>query len=168
MESLFRCPVCGAPLDRGDRAYRCPAGHSYDIAREGYTYLLPPNQKHSAAPGDDRDMAAARRDFLSKGYYDLLLNTLCCQILSLSGESPVIWDVGCGEGFYTSGIFQTLAAAGKSPRMAGTDISAPPPSGRKALRGLWPPPSTCRRRTARRTFCWTASPPWRWRNSGEC
>ena len=109
MESLFRCPVCGAPLDRGDRAYRCPAGHSYDIAREGYTYLLPPNQKHSAAPGDDRDMAAARRDFLSKGYYDLLLNTLCCQILSLSGESPVIWDVGCGEGFYTSGIFRTLA-----------------------------------------------------------
>ena len=67
MESLFRCPVCGAPLDRGDRAYRCPAGHSYDIAREGYTYLLPPNQKHSADPGDDRDMAAARRDFLSKG-----------------------------------------------------------------------------------------------------
>ena len=81
MESLFRCPVCGAPLDRGDRAYRCPAGHSYDIAREGYTYLLPPNQKHSA--------------------------------------------VGCGEGFYTSGIFRTLAAAGKSPRMAGTDISKP-------------------------------------------
>ena len=112
MESLFRCPVCGAPLDRGDRAYRCPAGHSYDIAREGYTYLLPPNQKHSADPGDDRDMAAARRDFLSKGYYDPLLNTLCCQILSLSGESPVIWDVGCGEGFYTSGIFRTLAAAG--------------------------------------------------------
>ena len=45
MESLFRCPVCGAPLDRGDRAYRCPAGHSYDIAREGYAYLLPPQSK---------------------------------------------------------------------------------------------------------------------------
>ena len=65
--SLVRCPVCGAPLSREERVYRCPAGHSYDIAREGYTYLLPPNQKHSAAPGDDRDMAAARRDFLSKG-----------------------------------------------------------------------------------------------------
>ena len=91
----------------------CIRDSSYDIAREGYTYLLPPNQKHSADPGDDRDMAAARRDFLSKGYYDPLLNTLCCQILSLSGESPVIWDVGCGEGFYTSGIFRTLAAAGR-------------------------------------------------------
>ena len=49
--SLFCCPVCGAPLERGERAYACPAGHSYDLAREGYAYLLPPNQKHSAAPG---------------------------------------------------------------------------------------------------------------------
>nr|WP_325252477.1 methyltransferase domain-containing protein [uncultured Oscillibacter sp.] len=121
--SLFRCPVCEAPLARGARAYVCPSGHSYDLAREGYAYLLPPNQKHSAAPGDDRRMAQARRDFLSKGYYELLLNTLCCQILSLCGESPVILDAGCGEGYYTAGIFQALEAAGKSPRMAGTDIS---------------------------------------------
>ena len=123
MTSLFRCPVCGAPLDREERVCRCPNRHSYDIAREGYTYLLPPNQKHSAAPGDDRGMAAARRDFLSKGYYAPLLNTLCCQILSLSGDFPVIWDVGCGEGYYTAGIYQALTAAGRSPRMAGTDIS---------------------------------------------
>ena len=123
MTSLFRCPVCGAPLDREERICRCPNRHSYDIAREGYTYLLPPNQKHSAAPGDDRGMAAARRDFLSKGYYAPLLNTLCCQILSLSGDFPVIWDVGCGEGYYTAGIYQALAAAGKQPEMAGTDIS---------------------------------------------
>lgn len=121
--SLFRCPVCGAALARGGHAYRCPAGHSYDIAREGYTYLLPPNQKHSAAPGDDRGMAQARREFLSKGYYAPLLNTICSQILSRSGDSPVILDAGCGEGYYTAGIHQALCAAGKTPRMAGTDIS---------------------------------------------
>ena len=40
--SLFRCPVCGAPLNREEHTYRCAAGHSYDIAKEGYTYLLPP------------------------------------------------------------------------------------------------------------------------------
>ena len=123
MTSLFRCPVCGAPLAREAQAYRCPGRHSYDIAREGYTYLLPPNQKHSAAPGDDKGMASARREFLSKRYYDSLLNTLCCQIQSFSGDSPVILDVGCGEGYYTAGIFQALTAAGKAPRMAGTDIS---------------------------------------------
>ncbi len=121
--SLFRCPVCGAPLDRGERAYTCPNRHSYDLARAGYAYLLPPNQKHSSAPGDDRQMAQARREFLSKGYYEPLLKTLCCQILSLCGESPVILDAGCGEGYYTAGIFQALGAAGRTPRMAGTDIS---------------------------------------------
>jgi 23S rRNA (guanine745-N1)-methyltransferase len=121
--SLFCCPLCGEPLDRSDRVYRCPKGHSYDIAKEGYTYLLPPNQKHSSAPGDDKGMAAARREFLSKGYYQPLLNTLCCQILSHSGDSPAILDTGCGEGYYTAGIYQALTAAGKTPRMAGTDIS---------------------------------------------
>ena len=121
--SLFRCPVCSEPLERGERAYRCPNRHSYDLAKEGYTYLLPPNQKHSPAPGDDKGMAQARREFLSKGYYAPLLNTLCSQTLSHSGDSPVILDAGCGEGYYTAGIYQALLAAGKAPRMAGTDIS---------------------------------------------
>ena len=123
MESLFRCPVCGAPLTREERIYRCGAGHSYDIAKEGYTYLLPPNQKHSSAPGDDRSMAAARRDFLAKGYYSPLLNTICSHFLMHSGASPTVLDAGCGEGYYTAGIFQALSAAGLAPRMAGTDIS---------------------------------------------
>ena len=113
MKSLFRCPVCGGPLDREERVYRCADRHSYDIAREGYTYLLPPNQKHSAAPGDDKAMAAARRAFLSKGYYRPLLNTLCSRIAVLPGEKPVILDAGCGEGYYTGGIRQALAVAGK-------------------------------------------------------
>ena len=117
--SLFRCPVCKAPLAREARAYACPSGHSYDLAREGYAYLLPPNQKHSAAPGDDRRMAQARRDFLSKGYYAPLLNTLCCQILSLCGESPVILDAGCGEGYYTAGIFQALEKFRRVLRLGG-------------------------------------------------
>ena len=121
--SLFRCPVCGAPLERGERACVCPNRHSYDLAREGYAYLLPPNQKHSAAPGDDRQMAQARREFLSKGYYEPLLNTLCCRILSLCGQTPAILDAGCGEGYYTAGIFRRLKDAGRAPRMAGTDIS---------------------------------------------
>ena len=121
--SLFRCPVCGGPLVREERAYRCEKGHSYDLAKEGYTYLLPPNQKHSSAPGDDKGMAAARREFLSKGYYAPLLNTICSQILACSGDAPVLLDTGCGEGYYTAGIYQALCAAGKTPRTAGIDIS---------------------------------------------
>lgn len=123
MESLFRCPLCEKPLRREEGAYRCPSGHSFDIAREGYTHLLPANRKHSAAPGDDREMAAARRDFLSCGYYNPLLNTLCSEIAPRCGEFPALLDSGCGEGYYTAGIYQALRAAGKQPRMAGIDIS---------------------------------------------
>ncbi len=121
--SLFRCPLCAAPLERTAAAYRCPLRHSFDLAREGYVHLLPPNQKHSALPGDDREMVRARRDFLSKGYYKLLLNTICNLSVALSAEFPTVLDAGCGEAWYTAGVHQALLEAGKRPRMAGTDIS---------------------------------------------
>lgn len=121
--SLFRCPLCAAPLEREAGAYRCKAGHSFDVAREGYVHLLPPNQKHSALPGDDRDMVLARREFLSRGYYRPLLNTVCSRMSAVSGEAPVLLDAGCGEGYYTAGVCQALRAAGRRPRAAGTDIS---------------------------------------------
>ncbi len=121
--SLFRCPLCARPLEREGSALRCPEGHSFDLAREGYVHLLPPNQKHSVLPGDGREMVLARREFLSKGYYKSLLNTICNQFLTLPGDAPAILDAGCGEGYYTAGVYDALRAAGKRPCMAGTDIS---------------------------------------------
>lgn len=123
MPCLFTCPACGAPLTRETGRCRCPAGHSYDIAKEGYTYLLPANRKHSHDPGDDRNMAAARRAFLSRGYYRPLLDALCQLSVSHTGSAPAVLDAGCGEGYYTAGIFESLRRAGKTPAMAGTDIS---------------------------------------------
>ena len=67
--SFFRCPLCAAPLEDAPTVLRCPSGHAFDKAREGYTNLLPANQKHSKAPGDDKGMSAARRAFLDKGWY---------------------------------------------------------------------------------------------------
>ena len=123
MNSLFVCPLCGEALDRRDGVYRCPNGHSYDIAKEGYTYLLPVNRKHSKAPGDDKAMAAARSAFLSKDYYAPLRDALCQLAVSLTGDAPTVLDSGCGEGYYTAAIRRALCDAGKTPRMAGTDIS---------------------------------------------
>lgn len=125
MSSLFVCPLCGGVLTRGERSYLCPAGHCFDIAREGYTYLLPVNRKHSRAPGDDKAMAAARNGFLSKGYYAPLRDMLCQLSVALTGPAPAVLDSGCGEGYYTAGIYQALCAAGKAPVMAGIDISKP-------------------------------------------
>lgn len=121
--SLFICPVCGGTLIRGEHAYRCSNGHSYDIAKEGHTHLLPVNRKNSKMPGDDKGMANARSAFLSKDYYAPLRNALCELAVSLCGDSPCVLDTGCGEGYYTSGVYQALLKAGKRPQMAGTDIS---------------------------------------------
>ena len=123
--SLFCCPLCAAPLMRDERSYRCPAGHSFDLAAAGYTHLLPPNRKHSKAPGDDKEMVAARSAFLEKGYYLPLrqaLEELACA-LTAPLEVPVLLDSGCGEGWYTAGLFHALSAQGKQPRVAGVDIS---------------------------------------------
>ena len=45
MTSLFCCPLCGRSLVRQEQTYRCPGGHSFDIAKEGHTHLLPVNRK---------------------------------------------------------------------------------------------------------------------------
>ena len=82
MESMFCCPVCGERLTREARLYRCAGGHCFDLAREGYVNLLPANQRHSAAPGDDREMVAARTRFLDGGWYAPLRQKLC----ALAGE----------------------------------------------------------------------------------
>ena len=74
--SFFRCPLCSAPLIRGDHTYTCPGGHSFDRAAAGYVHLLPANRKHSRNPGDDQAMVAARSAFLEKGYYAPLREAL--------------------------------------------------------------------------------------------
>lgn len=121
MNSLFRCPLCAKALTREEHRYTCPDGHSFDRAAEGYTHLLPANQKHSKNPGDDKQMVAARCAFLDKGYYAPLRDTLSDLAIRLLADtpSPVLLDSGCGEGYYTAG----LAAALPLARVAGIDIS---------------------------------------------
>ena len=121
MNSLFVCPHCGGPLERGERAYACPSGHSFDIAREGYVHLLPANRKHAKNPGDDKGMASARSRFLSGGYYAPLRDALCGLAGAYAGPEEGVLDSGCGEGYYTAGLWEAL----NRPRLAGIDLSKP-------------------------------------------
>ena len=119
MNSLFVCPLCGGALTRREGSYLCPAGHCFDIAREGYTYLLPVNRKHSKTPGDDKAMAAARHAFLEKGYYAPLCEELCQLAVELTGDAPAVLDNGCGEGYYTVGMYDAVPGM----QIIGVDIS---------------------------------------------
>ena len=112
-------------MTQEERGCICPARHSFDRAAAGYVHLLPPNRMHSKAPGDDREMVAARAAFLERGYYAPLRQALEELVLEASAhlEGPVLLDSGCGEGYYTAGMFRALERAGHRPRAAGIDIS---------------------------------------------
>lgn len=125
MKSLFRCPLCQAPLEREETRWLCPNRHSFDRAAAGYVHLLPANKKHSKDPGDDKTMVAARSAFLEKDYYAPLRDSLCKVILQYTEDlpAPVILDSGCGEGYYTAGLYRALSEAGRTPQIAGVDLS---------------------------------------------
>ena len=123
MKSLFCCPVCGENLLREEKRYVCSGGHSFDLAREGYVNLLPANRQHSKAPGDDKDMAAARTRFLDGGWYAPLRAALVELAEKALPQGGALLDAGCGEGWYTSALADAVKSRGG--QTAGVDLSKP-------------------------------------------
>lgn len=111
------CPVCSEPLAWGEHSCRCAAGHSFDIARQGYVNLLTVDRKHSLNPGDTREQVAARRQFLDGGFYAPIADALLEEASLRSITGPIL-DVGCGEGYYSSHVARGLGAD-----LTGLDIS---------------------------------------------
>ena len=100
----WQCPLCGEKLT-GDSTLKCTKGHCFDRAKEGYWHLLPVQSMRTKAPGDSKEMVAARRAFLNAGYYGIFgraLGELCLEYgLPAAPEAPLhLLDAGCGEGWY--------------------------------------------------------------------
>lgn len=115
------CPVCGRTLQKQDKSWHCEKGHSFDEAASSYLHLLPSNKMNSKLPGDNKQMVSARRNFLQKGYYHAIsdkLNEVAVSLLEKK-EQPLVLDVGCGEGYYTSRLKAQLPQA----EVCGMDIS---------------------------------------------
>lgn len=126
----WRCPLCGGPLHAAgpSQALRCRNNHSFDRAREGYWHLLPVQAMRTKAPGDSKEMVAARHTFLSGGYYapfGLALGQLCLAALPETGRPPQVLDAGCGEGWYDRAVAEAFARAARPVALAGFDISKP-------------------------------------------
>lgn len=121
---FLACPLDGRPLHVQAMSWRCAAGHSFDIASQGYVNLLPVQLKRSRDPGDSKEMVAARRRFLEAGHYRPVAQAVAAAIrdgLPDDGEFRCL-DAGCGEGYY---LRQLAASLSEGQRMAllGLDIS---------------------------------------------
>jgi len=102
---------------RATVALRCPAGHSFDIARHGYVSLLTGARPTS---GDDAPMAQARRRFLQAGSYAPLRAAITDLAARTSRPPTTVVEAGCGTGYYLAGVLDALPAA----RGLGLDSSA--------------------------------------------
>ncbi|GAB3678119.1 rRNA (guanine-N1)-methyltransferase [Actinocorallia lasiicapitis] len=105
---LLACPLCAQPLTL-DGALRCPSGHTFDLARQGYASLLRGDAHTGTA--DTAAMVAARADFLAAGHYTPIADALTAL------STGTVLDAGAGTGHYLA------AALGRAERGLALDIS---------------------------------------------
>ncbi|WP_203831017.1 putative RNA methyltransferase [Actinoplanes palleronii] len=156
----LRCPVCRRPLSRHERALRCPDGHSFDMAKQGYADLSAGRLPHT---GDSAEMIADRSAFLAAGHYAFIATALA-EAASLTVDPPLtaaapladvpveaapsvvremVLDAGTGTGDYLARVLDAAPAAVG----LGLDVSKPAlrraarshPRAAAVLTDLWRP-----------------------------
>ncbi len=115
--SFLRCPQCADDrgLTRLDGSLRCPAGHSFDLARSGYVSLFPPGATKHA--GDSVAMVQARAQFLAAGHFTSLARAITAAaadaIAATTAERSdhgCVIDVGAGTGYYLAAVLDRRPA----------------------------------------------------------
>ncbi|KOS56654.1 putative RNA methyltransferase [Rhodococcus rhodochrous] len=118
---LLACPQCERGLDLDEGVLLCEAGHSFDVARQGYVSLL--TGAATRFTGDTAEMIAARADFLDAGHYDPLLGAVgrACAEHATGDDGARVLEVGAGTGRYLAAVLDALPDS----RGVGLDVSKP-------------------------------------------
>ncbi|GIF64760.1 ubiquinone biosynthesis protein [Asanoa ishikariensis] len=120
--AYLRCPVCREPLHVRERTLRCPRGHSFDLARQGYADLSAGRSPHT---GDTPEMVAARDAFLASGHYAFVSAALA---EAAGGAAGIAVDVGGGTGQHLKTVLDA------NPALHGLVLDASKPALRRAAR----------------------------------
>ena len=72
----------------------------------------PPTKSTPRPPATTRAWPPPGAAFLSKDYYAPLRDALCSIALANTGPAPSVLDTGCGEGYYTSGVYRAWSGRG--------------------------------------------------------
>jgi len=98
------CPHCGGHLRRGGASLICSAGHTMNVARQGYVSLLGRDSRTDTA--DTAAMIAARERVAE--LFDPLIGEISAAADSLApGEGPVL-DLGSGPGSFLAAVLEAL------------------------------------------------------------
>jgi 23S rRNA (guanine745-N1)-methyltransferase len=136
--SILLCPVCKESLhaNESNKSLSCDNNHSFDRARQGYLNLLLAHKKKSKNPGDSQAMVSARQAFLNSDFYRPISDSLNQIIvdaalkldssekeLSKSEKAIQVLDIGCGEGYYSQRMHNSLNDHQIVHNLFGLDIS---------------------------------------------
>ncbi|GAB3280127.1 putative RNA methyltransferase [Parasphingorhabdus pacifica] len=105
---VLACPYCGAELSIACRGLRCPAGHSFDLARHGYVSLLSGRSRTGTA--DTAAMVGAREGFLAAGHFAPIAEQVAARVRRAQHPGPVL-DIGAGTGYYLARVLERLDEA---------------------------------------------------------
>ena len=113
LADLLACPQCAAPdsalTQVGPAVLGCPAGHRFDVARQGYVALLGPRARTDTA--DSVDMVAARGDFLAAEHYAPIARAVA-EVVAEAGTGRPVLEIGAGTGYYLRTVLDRVAAVG--------------------------------------------------------
>lgn len=102
---------CGLPLGRTARAFVCPRGHSYDVARSGYVNLLQPQDRRSPNAGDAKEAIEARARLLAAGVGRTIVDAFAQRAAWLDVPAGgAIVDLGSGSGDALAAVVSRRAA----------------------------------------------------------
>ncbi len=122
---LLACPRCGAGLtvvtEGVGRSLRCPSGHSYDVARQGYVNLLGGREPANA---DTAPMLAARGRVHTSG----LFAPVAGLVSAATTGATALLEVGAGTAHYLVG------ALGADPAAVGIALDVSRAAARAAAR----------------------------------
>jgi 23S rRNA (guanine745-N1)-methyltransferase len=123
----LRCPSCGGALRCDRRRLLCPAGHAFDIARQGYANLISGHRRRHK--GDDVRMVTARERFLMAGHYRPLSATIAAMAAEHApAHEGLVVDLAGGAGHYLA------AALDACSHRYGLCVEASTPALRRAAR----------------------------------
>jgi len=108
LAAFLTCSVCGKDLRLREHALRCEAGHSFDVARQGYVNLLAGHTPPGSA--DTPDMVQARAAFLAAGHFQPLADKVARHAAGLMRRGLVI-DAGAGTGYYLHALLEQIPYA---------------------------------------------------------
>ena len=112
---LLRCPLCGGAFLKKENSLICGNRHTYDIARQGYVNFVPGQREMFYK----KELFDHRAQVFASGVYAPVIERLTQAVNRFApGDSPVLLDAGCGEGYYARAV-----CPGRAMTRIGFDLS---------------------------------------------